>query len=50
MNTLAPSQRTNRINRSATPTRRPQADWLQKLAAWADRQPRHRRLGSWTQV
>ena len=22
--------------------------WLQRLAAWADRQPPHRRLGAWT--
>jgi hypothetical protein len=28
---------------------RPQApSWLERLAAWAERQPYHRRLGSWT--
>ena len=24
--------------------------WLEWLAAWADRQPHHRHLGSWTAV
>ena len=23
-------------------------DWLTRLAAWAERQPNHHRLGSWT--
>jgi hypothetical protein len=23
-------------------------DWLTRLAAWAERQPQHHRLGSWT--
>ena len=23
------------------------ADWMERLAAWAERQPNHRRLGSW---
>lgn len=26
------------------------AAWLVRLAAWAERQPRHRHLGSWTAV
>ena len=24
--------------------------WMERLAAWADRQPQHHRLGSWTAV
>jgi hypothetical protein len=23
------------------------ADWIERLAAWAERQPNHHRLGSW---
>lgn len=23
------------------------ADWMERLAAWAERQPNHHRLGSW---
>jgi hypothetical protein len=33
------------------PSRRPPAPleaWLTRLAAWAERQPRHRRMGVWT--
>jgi hypothetical protein len=26
----------------------PATTWLERLAQWADRQPPHRRLGSWT--
>jgi hypothetical protein len=26
----------------------PAPSWLERLAAWAERQPAHRRLGSWT--
>jgi hypothetical protein len=25
-----------------------QPGWLERLALWADAQPQHRRLGSWT--
>lgn len=24
--------------------------WLERLAVWAERQPHHRRLGSWTEL
>lgn len=24
--------------------------WMERLAAWADRQPQHHRLGNWTAV
>ena len=33
----------------AVPAQRPtSAPWLVMLADWAERQPRHRRLGGWT--
>ena len=32
------------------PDKRRRVDWIERLAAWADRQPYHRRLGSWTRV
>jgi len=25
-------------------------DWMERLAAWAERQPNHHRLGSWMQM
>jgi hypothetical protein len=28
----------------------PATPWLERLAAWADRQPLHHRLGSWTRL
>lgn len=28
----------------------PRLGWIERLATWADRQPYHRRLGSWTRV
>ena len=27
-----------------------QRSWIERLAAWAERQPRHRHLGHWTAV
>lgn len=32
--------------RPATRTRIP-ASWMERLAAWAERQPQHHRVGSW---
>ncbi len=34
--------------RSLIPARSaPQANWLERLAAWAEQQPAHHRVGSW---
>lgn len=38
---------------SATPAARAPArrlGWIERLAAWAERQPRHHQLGRWTAV
>jgi hypothetical protein len=31
-------------------TAAPALPWLARLAAWAERQPQHHRLGSWTRL
>jgi hypothetical protein len=41
---MRPAQRPA-LASAATP---PRASWLERLAIWAERQPVHRRLGSWT--
>ena len=30
------------------PSHGPRTGWAERLAAWAERQPSHRRLGCWT--
>lgn len=35
---------------AARPLPAARADWLSRLAAWAEAQPPHRHLGSWTQL
>lgn len=37
-----------RLPIDAVPAVAPRRGWIERLAIWADRQPRHRRLGSWT--
>lgn len=43
----AAPRRTSQARASATGRAVSQAGWLERLAAWADQQPAHRRLGSW---
>jgi hypothetical protein len=54
MNTLAlplTARRTLQPRRPiATPADAPRRGWIERLAAWADRQPSHHRLGRWTAV
>ena len=33
--------------RRASPAPATRTDWMERLAAWAERQPNHHRLGSW---
>jgi hypothetical protein len=42
----APAQRARPLD--APTASRP--DWLTRLATWAERQPNHHRLGSWTHL
>jgi hypothetical protein len=39
-------QRPLALHRATAPTAA-QPDWLERLATWAERQPRHHHLGSW---
>lgn len=52
MNTLALPPTAHRTLQPRRPTTTPvdaiRRGWIERLAAWADRQPRHHRLGTWT--
>ncbi|MCU0923406.1 MAG: hypothetical protein MUF16_24295 [Burkholderiaceae bacterium] len=39
---------TRRVAMPATTTASARMGWLERLALWAEAQPAHRRLGSWT--
>jgi hypothetical protein len=47
--TLRLPQRLARWDGLAPVPAAPAASWLERLASWAERQPEHRRLGSYTQ-
>jgi hypothetical protein len=35
------------LRRPTAPATAARTDWMERLAAWAERQPNHHRLGSW---
>jgi formate-dependent nitrite reductase cytochrome c552 subunit len=44
----APRAALDILQRRQSPAPACRTDWMARLAAWAERQPRHHRLGRWT--